>query len=59
MIYERTTLKGSTGTSLLVQWLRFCAPNAGVWGSMPGQGIRSHMPQLSLHASDKGPTCHN
>ena len=23
-------------TSLVVQWLRLCAPNAGVWGSIPG-----------------------
>ena len=26
------------GTSLVVQWLRFPAPNAGVLGSIPGQG---------------------
>ena len=37
------------GTSLLVQWLRFLAPNGG-WevGSTPGQGTRSHMPQLKI-----------
>ena len=34
------------GTSLMVQWVRLCAPNAGVPGSIPGQGTRSHMPQL-------------
>ena len=36
----------STGTSLVVQWLRLCTPNAGGPGSIPGQGTRSHMPQL-------------
>ena len=29
-----------TGTSLVVQWLRLCAPNAGGMGSIPGQGTR-------------------
>ena len=28
--------------SLVVQWLRLCAPNAGDLGSIPGQGTRSH-----------------
>ena len=31
------------GTSLVVQWLRLCAPNAGGPGSILGQWIRSHM----------------
>ena len=32
-------------------WLRFCAPNAGSIASIPGQGTRSHVPQLKiLHA---------
>ena len=35
----------NSGTSLVVQWLRLCAPNAGGPGSLPGQGTRSHMPQ--------------
>ena len=26
-------------TSLAVQWLRFCLPMPGTWGSIPGQGI--------------------
>ena len=30
----------------MVQWLRLHAPNAGGMGSIPGQGTRSHMPQL-------------
>ena len=32
-----------SGTSLVVQWLRLCAPNAVGVGSIPGQGTRSHM----------------
>ena len=35
-----------SGTSLVVQWLRLHTPNAGGPGSIPGQGTRSHMPQL-------------
>ena len=38
-----------TGTSLVVQWLRLWASNAGGPGSISGQGIRSHMPQLRVH----------
>ena len=30
-------------TSLVVQWLRCCAANAGGPGSIPGQGTRYHM----------------
>ena len=33
-------------TSPMVQWLRLHAPNARGLGSIPGQGTRSHMPQL-------------
>ena len=41
------TLKGTRKrTSLVVQWLRLCAPNAGGQGSILGHGTRSHMPQL-------------
>ena len=36
-------------TSLVVQWLRLRAPNAGGPGSIPGQGTRSHMPQQRVH----------
>ena len=51
----------SGGTSLVVQWLRLHAPNAGGLGSIPGQGTRSYMPQLRvrmpqlkiLHATTK------
>ena len=38
-----------SGTSLVVQWLRLHAPNAGGLGSIPGQGTRSCMPQLRVH----------
>ena len=38
--------KGEAGASLMVQWLRFWAPNAGNPGSIPGQGTWSHMSQL-------------
>ena len=36
------------GTSLVVPWLRFHAPNAEGPGSIPGQGTRSHMPQIRV-----------
>ncbi|TEA33198.1 hypothetical protein DBR06_SOUSAS8010047, partial [Sousa chinensis] len=42
--------------SLVVQWLRLCAPRAGGPGSIPFQGTRSHMPQLKIpHAATKRP----
>ena len=48
------------GTSLVVQWLKLCTPNAGGPGSIPGQGTRPHikqirvcMPQLRLVQSNK------
>ena len=48
------------GTSLGVQWLRLCTPNAGVLNSIPGQGTRSYMPQLnSLHVAAKELEYHN
>ena len=37
----------------MVQWLRLHAPNAGGLSLIPGQGNRSHMPQL------KDAACHN
>ena len=47
-------------TSLVVQWLRLHAPNAGGPGSTPGQETRSYMlQQKSLHATTKDPTCYN
>ena len=38
----------TAGTSLVVQWLRLQAPNAGGLGSMPGRGTRSHVLQLRV-----------
>ena len=35
-------IKGKLELSHLVQWLRFCAPNAGGPGLIPGQGTRSY-----------------
>ena len=37
------------GTSLVVQWLRLCAPNGEGLGSVPGQGTNSRMLQLRVH----------
>ena len=42
-------IKTTPGTSLVVQWLRLHAPNAGGLGSISGQGTRSHMVQLRVH----------
>ena len=39
------------GISLVVQWLRLHAPNAGSPGLIPGQGTRSHMLQLRSGAA--------
>ena len=37
------------GTSLVVQWLRHHAANAGGLGSIPGQGTRSRTLQRRSH----------
>ena len=37
------------GTSLVVQWLSLCTPNAGDVGKIPGQRTRSHSPKLRVH----------
>lgn len=58
---------GLTRTSLVVQWLRLCAPYTGDPRSIPGQGTRSLMPQprvrmLQLqipHAATKTQCCQN
>ena len=41
-----SVMKMHSGTSTVVQTLRRCTPNARGPGSIPGQGTRSHMPQL-------------
>ena len=56
-------------TSLVIQWLKLCAPNVGGLGSIPSQGTRSHMLQLRVHMLQlrsrhtamkiKDPMCHN
>ena len=49
------------GTSLVVQWLRLCAPNAGGLGSISGRGTRSHMHATTkgVYAATKEPACCN
>ena len=65
---KMSTLKFVVGTSLVLQWLRLRAPNAGGPGSISGQGI--HMPQFRVrmiwlqipHAAIKNiedSVCHN
>ena len=46
-------------TSLVVQWLRLQAPNTGTLSSIPGEGTRSQMMQLSSCAGTKGIACCN
>ena len=43
-----TIKKSKMGTSLVVRWLRLCAPNAGGPGLIPAQEIISHLPQLRV-----------
>ena len=47
--WTATCIRMKLGTSCMVQWVRLCTPNAVGPGSIPGQGTRSHMPQLSVH----------
>jgi len=47
-LWAKIFKKGFTETSLVAQWLRLCTPHTGAPGLIPGQGTRSHMPQLSL-----------
>ena len=58
---ENKINKSDGVTSLVVQWLRLHAPNAGGPGSIPGQGTRSHIHATtkSLHATTKAPACRN
>ena len=57
--YQKLVLKDpTTGTSLVVQWLRLRAPNAGDLGSIPGQGTRSRMPQLKIMRAATKKTLH-
>ena len=55
---EGVNYKGAQGgISLVVQWLRLWAPNAGDLDLTLGQGTRSHMWQLRVCLQQ--PTCHN
>jgi len=46
--------RASRGTSLVVQWLRLCAPNAGGTGSVLGQGTKiSHAEGLGQKQTNK------
>ena len=49
------------GTSLVVQWVRCRASNAGGPGSIPGQGTRSHMPVATKKSArlNEDPACLN
>ena len=49
--------KHCIGTSLVVQWLRLCAPNAGDSGSIPGQETRSQMLQLKIVCATTNTQC--
>ena len=40
--FRHWSQKEGSGTSLVVQWLRLCPPNAGGTGSVPVQGLRFH-----------------
>ena len=54
MFVQYLNIKAEGGTPLVVQGLRLHAPNVGGLGSIPGQGTRSHTPQLrSPHAAKK------
>ena len=46
MFIKQLKKKLTLETSLVVQWLRLHAPNAGGMGSIPHQGTGSHMSQL-------------
>ena len=59
MIIPLGAKKALTGTCLEVQWLRLQAPNAGSPRSVPGQGTRSHVPQISLGTVTTEHVCHN
>ena len=50
---NQCSLKDGARTSLLVQWLRHSS--AGALGSTPGQGTRSHMPQLKIPCAARSP----
>ena len=48
---EIVSVKNHSETSLVVQWLRLCAPNTESLGLIPGQGTRPRMVQLESSLS--------
>ena len=50
---QNTNQNHDKGTSLVVQWLRLRAPNAGGLGSIPGKESRSHILQLRPRAAEE------
>ena len=54
---EKNIRKGQTGASLVVQWLRLCAPNARGMGLIDGQGTKiPHAAKCSQKKTRKGQT---
>ena len=49
--------KECIGISLVVQWLRLCALNAGALGSIPDWGTRYHMSQLNFPSATTKTWC--
>ena len=47
MTLSMLTFNNVAGTSLVVQWLRFCAPSTRGSTLIPGWGTRFRMPQQS------------
>ena len=58
---EQTQIKEDKAeASLVVQGLRLHTPNGGGLGLIPGQGTRSHTPQLKTPSATTNDTaCHN
>ena len=51
-IFRNVSFKQYLGTSLVVQWIRLCVPNAGGSGLIPAQGTRlPHAATKSSHAT--------
>ena len=56
LIFQNFLIKGTdSGTSLVVQWVKIHAPNAGGSGSIPDRGTRScmHAATKCLHDTTK------
>ena len=54
---EKNIRKGQTGASLVVQWLRLCAPSARGMGLIAGRGTKiPHAAKCSQKKTRKGQT---